>query len=74
MNFRKSGKLIVAYVPAIGGKEYYIACACEEVYTSPEADPVSLFKGGLNSVIPEVVALGEYKRVVEVNKSKIIVK
>jgi len=64
MNFRKSGKLIVAYVPGIGGKQYYIACACEEVYTSPKAAPVSFLKGGLNSVIPEVVALGEYKRIV----------
>jgi len=64
MNFRKSGKLIVAYVPEIGGKQYYIACACDEIYTSPKAAPVSLFKGGVNSVIPEVEALGSYKRLV----------
>ncbi|AET01869.1 S49 protease IV family peptidase [Medicago truncatula] len=58
INFRKSGKLIVAYVAVMGGKEYYIGCACEEVYTSDTPVLVSLFKDRLN---PESVTLGKYK-------------
>ncbi|RHN65127.1 putative peptidase S49, ClpP/crotonase-like domain-containing protein [Medicago truncatula] len=42
LNFRKSGKLVVAYVTSIGVKEYYIACVCEEIYAPPSAY-VSLF-------------------------------
>jgi protease-4 len=29
------GKFIVAYVPAFQEKEYYLACACEEIYAPP---------------------------------------
>jgi protease IV len=35
LNFRKSGKLIFAYVPEIGVKEYYVATACKEIYAHP---------------------------------------
>ncbi|MQL74435.1 hypothetical protein Taro_006798 [Colocasia esculenta] len=35
--FRKSGKLIVCYAPICGEKEYYLACACEELYLPPSA-------------------------------------
>jgi len=38
LNFRKSGKLILAYVPKIGVKEYYIASACKEIYAHPLAE------------------------------------
>lgn len=31
------GKFIVCYVPACGEKEYYLACACEELYAPPSA-------------------------------------
>jgi len=34
-NFRKSGKMVVAYVPSILPKEYYIACACDEIFAPP---------------------------------------
>lgn len=44
IKFRKSGKPIVAYVPIMGGKEYCIGCACEEVYTCDILVHVSLFK------------------------------
>lgn len=32
-----AGKFIVSYVPLCGEKEYYLACACEEVYMPPSA-------------------------------------
>jgi protease-4 len=31
------GKFVVAYVPSCREKEYYIACACEEIYAPPSA-------------------------------------
>lgn len=31
------GKFIVCYVPACGEKEYYLGCACEELYAPPSA-------------------------------------
>ncbi len=31
------GKFIVAFVPACREKEYYLACACEEIYAPPSA-------------------------------------
>ncbi|KAK4426910.1 Serine protease SPPA, chloroplastic [Sesamum alatum] len=37
LNFKKSGKFIIGYVPACGVKEYYIGCACEELYAPPSA-------------------------------------
>ncbi|AES95466.1 hypothetical protein MTR_5g025810 [Medicago truncatula] len=33
LNFRKSGKMVVAYVPSIQPTEYYLACACDEIFT-----------------------------------------
>ena len=36
-NFQKSGKIVVAYVPTILPKEYYIACACDEIF-GPSSD------------------------------------
>jgi protease-4 len=47
-NFRKSGKLVVAYLPFIGPKEYYIACACDEIFAPPVA-AVSLFGFAVNN-------------------------
>jgi len=35
LNFRKSGKLILAYVRTIRVKEYYVASACKEIYAHP---------------------------------------
>ncbi|XP_064939010.1 serine protease SPPA, chloroplastic-like isoform X2 [Musa acuminata AAA Group] len=35
--FQKSGKFIVSHVTICGEKEYYLACACGEVYVPPSA-------------------------------------
>ncbi|XP_054805243.1 serine protease SPPA, chloroplastic-like isoform X5 [Prosopis cineraria] len=37
LNFKRSGKFVVAYVPSCQEKEYYLACACEEIYAPPSA-------------------------------------
>ncbi|CAL5445074.1 unnamed protein product [Camellia sinensis] len=37
LDFKKSGKFIVGYTPACREKEYYLACACEELYCPPSA-------------------------------------
>jgi protease IV len=34
-NFKKSGKMVVAYVPSIEPKEYYLACASDEIFAPP---------------------------------------
>ncbi|KAL2338251.1 hypothetical protein Fmac_012697 [Flemingia macrophylla] len=73
LNFRKSGKFIVAYVPSCREKEYYIACACEEIYAPPSAY-FSLFgltvqaqfvRGVLENIgiEPEFERIGKYKSV-----------
>ncbi|KAK2411468.1 serine protease SPPA, chloroplastic [Trifolium repens] len=71
LNFRKSGKFVVAYVPSCREKEYYIACACEEIYAPPSAY-FSLFgltvqagfvRGVLDNlgIEPQVEKFGKYK-------------
>lgn len=35
--FTLAGKFILAYVPACGEKEYYLASACQEIYAPPSA-------------------------------------
>ncbi|WJX91418.1 hypothetical protein P8452_73199 [Trifolium repens] len=73
LNFRKSGKIVVAYVPSIREKEYYIACACEEIYAPPSAY-VSLFGFTVEATFlrgvcdnlgiePQVESIGKYKSV-----------
>lgn len=37
LEFKKSGKFVVGFAPACGEKEYYLACACEELYVPPSA-------------------------------------
>uniref|UniRef100_A0A0R0FJA9 Peptidase S49 domain-containing protein n=1 Tax=Glycine max TaxID=3847 RepID=A0A0R0FJA9_SOYBN len=67
------GKFVVAYVPSCREKEYYIACACEEIYAPPSAY-FSLFgltvqapflRGVLENlgIEPEVERIGKYKSV-----------
>ncbi|XP_057420423.1 serine protease SPPA, chloroplastic-like [Lotus japonicus] len=69
--FRKSGKFVVAYVPSCREKEYYIACACDEIYAPPSAY-FSLFgltvqaaflRGVLDNlgIEPQVEKFGKYK-------------
>ncbi|CAA6659671.1 unnamed protein product [Spirodela intermedia] len=72
LNFRKSGKLIISYVPICGVKEYYLACACEELYVPPSAYvgiygltvQASFIRGILDNVgiEPQVQRIGRYKK------------
>jgi hypothetical protein len=50
-NFKRSGKVTVAYVLNFGSKEYYVACACELVYVPPSAY-VSQFCLAINYGLP----------------------
>ncbi|XP_051116775.1 serine protease SPPA, chloroplastic-like isoform X2 [Andrographis paniculata] len=71
LNFRKSGKFIIGYVPTCGVKEYYIGCACEELYAPPTAYVElygllvqSSFFGGVLEKIgieAQVQQIGKYK-------------
>ncbi|KAJ8430954.1 hypothetical protein Cgig2_003538 [Carnegiea gigantea] len=71
LDFRKSGKFIVAYLPFFGEKEYYLACACEELYAPPSAyfrlyglTVEALFLGGTFEKVgvePQVERIGKYK-------------
>ncbi|XP_078159412.1 signal peptide peptidase [Carex rostrata] len=71
IDFKKSGKFVVGYMPICGEKEYYLACACGELYVPPSAY-VSLlgltvqqsFLRGLLEKIgvePEIQRIGKYK-------------
>ncbi|XAR63859.1 hypothetical protein NMG60_11023988 [Bertholletia excelsa] len=71
LDFKKSGKFIVSYVPACGEKEYYLACACDALYAPPSAyfslyglTVQASFLGGVLEKIgvePQVERIGKYK-------------
>uniref|UniRef100_A0A2P2L352 Signal peptide peptidase A 36 kDa type protein n=2 Tax=Rhizophora mucronata TaxID=61149 RepID=A0A2P2L352_RHIMU len=71
LNFKKSGKFIISYLPACREKEYYIACACDELYAPPSAYfslygltvQAAFLQGVLEKVgiEPEVQRIGKYK-------------
>ncbi|CAI0431745.1 unnamed protein product [Linum tenue] len=71
LDFKKSGKVIVAYTPTCREKEYYLACACSEIYAPPSAyfslyglTIQASFLGGLFEKVgiqPEVQRIGKYK-------------
>ncbi|XP_056170767.1 serine protease SPPA, chloroplastic isoform X3 [Syzygium oleosum] len=71
LNFKKSGKFIVGYVPTCREKEYYLACACEELYAPPSAYfslygltvQASFVRGLFDKVgiEPQVERIGKYK-------------
>ncbi|XP_023767044.1 serine protease SPPA, chloroplastic [Lactuca sativa] len=71
LDFRKSGKFIVGYAPVWHEKEYYIACACEELYAPPSAyfslyglTAQASFLGGVLEKVgvePQVERIGKYK-------------
>lgn len=71
LDFRKSGKFVVGYIPACGEKEYYLACACEELYAPPSAyfrlyglTVQASFLGGIFEKVgiePQVERIGKYK-------------
>lgn len=69
--FRKSGKPLVAFLRSPGNAEYYLATACDRIYTAPE-DNVNLkglrlellyLKGTLDKVGVgvDVISAGKYK-------------
>ncbi|KAI0518724.1 hypothetical protein KFK09_006160 [Dendrobium nobile] len=71
LNFKKSGKFTVSYIPICGEKEYYLACACGEVYTPPSAYVAlygltvqASFLGGVLEKVgvePQIQRIGKYK-------------
>ncbi|CAI9113402.1 OLC1v1013998C1 [Oldenlandia corymbosa var. corymbosa] len=71
LDFKKSGKFIVGFAPACGEKEYYIGCACEELYAPPSAyfslyglTVQASFLGGVLEKVgiePQVQRIGKYK-------------
>ncbi|KAJ3694775.1 hypothetical protein LUZ60_000152 [Juncus effusus] len=71
LDFKKSGKFIVSYMPICGEKEYYLACACGESYIPPSAYVsllgVTVQQAFLRGVLekigvePEVERIGKYK-------------
>ncbi|GMY15432.1 serine protease SPPA, chloroplastic [Fagus crenata] len=71
LDFKKSGKFIVAFVPACREKEYYLACACEEIYAPPSAYfslygltvQAQFLRGVFDNIgiEPEVERIGKYK-------------
>ncbi|KAF9667681.1 hypothetical protein SADUNF_Sadunf15G0048900 [Salix dunnii] len=70
-NFKKSGKFVVAYLPACREKEYYLASACDDLYLPPSAyfslygfTVQAAFLAGVfenTGVQPEVQRIGKYK-------------
>ncbi|XP_030941149.1 serine protease SPPA, chloroplastic-like [Quercus lobata] len=80
LDFKKSGKFIVAYVPECCEEEYYLACACEEIYVPPSAYfslfgltvEASFLRGVLDNVgiEPEVERIGKYKSAGDLLTSK----
>ncbi|KOM40101.1 hypothetical protein LR48_Vigan04g029900 [Vigna angularis] len=70
-DFKKSGKFILAYVPLCQEKEYYLACACDEIYSPPSAYfslfgltvQASFLRGILDNIgiEPQVERIGKYK-------------
>ncbi|XP_076937295.1 serine protease SPPA, chloroplastic-like, partial [Bidens hawaiensis] len=71
LDFRKSGKFIIGYAPEWHEKEYYIGCACDELYAPPSAyfslyglTARAIFYGGVLEKVgvePQVKRIGKYK-------------
>ncbi|XP_048231714.1 serine protease SPPA, chloroplastic isoform X3 [Ricinus communis] len=71
LNYKKSGKFIICYVPVCREKEYYLACACDDIYVPPSAyfslyglTVQASFLGGVLEKVgiqPEVQRIGKYK-------------
>ncbi|KVH99306.1 Peptidase S49 [Cynara cardunculus var. scolymus] len=71
LDYRKSGKFIIGYAPAWSEKEYYLGCACEELYAPPSAyfslyglNQRAQFFGGVLEKVgvePQVHRIGKYK-------------
>ncbi|CAN1831993.1 Serine protease SPPA, chloroplastic [Linum perenne] len=72
LTFRQSGKFVVGYMSGFREKEYYIGCACDELY-APTLAPFSLYGFTLQSAFfrgilekmglePQWVRIGKYKK------------
>ncbi|CAN8275679.1 unnamed protein product [Cochlearia groenlandica] len=71
IDFKKSGKFIVGYINICGLKEYYLGCACSELYVPPSAYSFlygltvqASFLGGVFEKVgiePQVQRIGKYK-------------
>lgn len=75
IDFRKSGKWVVAYSEGMSESAYYLASAADKVYLNPEGDiefnglaiEISFFKRLFDKleIKPEVFRVGEFKSAVE---------
>ncbi|KAG0468123.1 hypothetical protein HPP92_017451 [Vanilla planifolia] len=73
LNFKKSGKFIVSYIPVCREKEYYLACACGEIYAPPSAyvalyglSVQASFLGGVFEKVgvePQIQRIGKFKSI-----------
>ncbi|KAM7280236.1 hypothetical protein ACFE04_007370 [Oxalis oulophora] len=71
IDFKKSGKFVICFLPACREKEYYLACACQEIYAPPSAyftlyglSVEASFLGGVLEKVgvePQVQRFGKYK-------------
>jgi protease-4 len=75
LEFRKSGKWVVAYSEVLSESSYYIASAADKIYLHPEGDlefnglavEVSFFKKLFDKleIKPEIFRVGDFKSAVE---------
>ena len=75
INFRKSGKFVIAYSEIYTQDAYYLASAANKVYLNPEGllefkgfnSKIAFFKGTLEKlgIEPQVIKVGTYKSAVE---------
>lgn len=75
LDFRKSGKWVVAYADAMSEGAYYVASAADKVYLNPEGDvefnglavEVTFFKKMFDKleIKPEIFRVGQFKSAVE---------
>ncbi|CAN1831985.1 Serine protease SPPA, chloroplastic [Linum perenne] len=72
LDFRKSGKFVIGYLSSFREKEYYLGCACDELYAHA-LSPFSLYGFTLQSIFlrgilekmglePQWVRIGKYKK------------
>ena len=75
IQFKKSGKFVIAYAEVMGQKAYYVAAAANKVYTNPAgvvewkglASTFTFFKGTLDmlKVEPQIFYAGKFKSATE---------
>jgi protease-4 len=75
LDFRQSGKWVIAYAEVMSEKAYYLASAADQIYLNPEGElefngltvEISFFKKLFDKldIKPEVFRVGDYKSAVE---------